>query len=103
MHKNFGLRIANCGFAEGGNKWWPHVGICRGLFKFEIRNSQSAIPTQSPRPLSMRGLSSLNADHLLQLGDDLYQIALVSHHLLDVLVGAGNFVQHAYVLATFNS
>src|ERR1700730_16556070 len=47
--------------------------------------------------------SSFNADHLLDLSDDLHQIALVSHHRLDVFVSAGNFIQHAYILAAFNA
>ena len=47
--------------------------------------------------------SSFHTDHLLDLGDDLHQIALVSHHLLDVLVSAGNFIQHALVLTTFDT
>src|SRR5712692_5233147 len=47
--------------------------------------------------------SSFNADHLLDLGNDLYQIALVSHHRLDVFVSAGNFVQHPYIFAAFNA
>src|SRR5216684_2681465 len=47
--------------------------------------------------------SSFNANHLLDLGNDLHQIALVSHHRLDVFVSAGNFIQHAYIFAAFNS
>src|SRR6266516_3795762 len=46
---------------------------------------------------------SLHANHLLDLGNDLYQIALVSHHRLDVFVSAGNFCQHAYIFAAFNA
>ena len=37
--------------------------------------------------------SPLDAEHLLQLGDDLHQVLLVLHHLLDGLVRAGNLVE----------
>src|SRR3990172_929647 len=30
---------------------------------------------------------------------DLHEVGLVRHHFVDVLVGAGNFIQHAFVLA----
>src|SRR2546426_10615894 len=46
---------------------------------------------------------SLHANHLLDLGNDLYQIALVSHHRLDVFVSAGNFIQHTNIFAAFNA
>jgi hypothetical protein len=57
--------------------------------QFEIRNPKFS--------------SAFNADYLLDLGDDLDQIALVAHHLFDVFVSAGNFIQHAYVFTTFNA
>src|SRR6185295_20225791 len=61
--------------------------------------------TSNEGPLSSFILppSSFNTDHLLDLGNDLHQIALVTHHRLDVFVSAGNFVQHAYVFAAFNA
>jgi hypothetical protein len=46
---------------------------------------------------------SFDTDYLLNLGNDLHQIALVAHHCLDVFVSAGNFIQHAYVFAAFNT
>jgi len=47
--------------------------------------------------------SALHADHLLDLGNDLNQIFLVLHHRFDRFVSAGNFIQYACVLATFNA
>src|SRR5438045_8122166 len=47
--------------------------------------------------------SALHANHLLDLGDDLHQIALVLHHRLDRFVGAGDFIQHAAVFTTLNA
>src|SRR5437870_3785114 len=43
--------------------------------------------------------SALDAEHLLERVDHLDEIGLVRHHLVDVLVGAWNFVEHALVLA----
>src|ERR1700752_4365170 len=43
--------------------------------------------------------SAFDAEYLLQRVDDLDEIGLVRHHLVDVLVGAGDLVQHAAVLA----
>src|SRR2546430_11315395 len=46
--------------------------------------------------------SALHADHLFDLSDDFNQVFLVLHHRFDRFVTAGNFIQHAYVFATFN-
>src|SRR4051794_2218941 len=43
--------------------------------------------------------STFDAQHLLEGVHDLDEIGLVRHYLVDVLVGAGNLVQHALVLA----
>ena len=42
---------------------------------------------------------TFDAQHLLERVHDLDEIGLVRHHLVDVLVGAGDLVQHALVLA----
>src|SRR5690349_7620788 len=42
---------------------------------------------------------AFHAENLLENVYDLDQVVLVRHHLVDVLVGAGNLVQHAFVLA----
>src|ERR1043165_7698666 len=54
------------------------------------------------RSVQIRGLA-LHANHVLDLGDDFNQIFLVLHHRFDRFVSARNFIQHAYVLATFNA
>src|SRR5258706_9276667 len=43
--------------------------------------------------------SAFDAEDLLQGMYYLDQVGLVGHHLVDVLVGAGDFVEHAFVLA----
>src|SRR6266403_502519 len=47
--------------------------------------------------------SSFDTDHLFDLSDDFNQVFLILHHRFDRLVSAGNFIQHAYVFATFNA
>jgi hypothetical protein len=47
--------------------------------------------------------STLHANYLLDLCNDLNQVFLVFHHCLDRFVSAWNFIQYANVLATFNS
>src|SRR5262249_48102571 len=46
---------------------------------------------------------ALHANHLLDLGDNCNQIFLVLHHRFNRFVSAGNFIQHARVLAAFNA
>src|SRR5690349_10033344 len=58
--------------------------------------------TRNPE-LETRNWLSLNTDHLLDLGDDRHQVFLVLHHRFDRFVSAGNFIQYARVLATFNA
>ena len=45
----------------------------------------------------------LNADDLLQLGDDLDEIVLGSHDFLDVFVGTGDLVYYTLVLSAFDA
>ena len=47
--------------------------------------------------------SSFNANNLLQFRDDFDQIGLISHHLFDVFVCAGDFVNYAFVFAAFDT
>src|ERR1051325_1352131 len=47
--------------------------------------------------------SPLHAQHLLEHGHDLDEIALVLHHLVDVLVGARDLVEHAVILAALDA
>src|SRR5581483_10384442 len=44
--------------------------------------------------------SAFDAKNLLERVHDLDEVGLVRHYLVDVLIGAGNLVQHALVLAT---
>src|SRR5512132_1046918 len=46
--------------------------------------------------------SALYAYHLLQSVYDLHQVALVRHHLVDVLVGARDLVQDPFVLSAYD-
>src|SRR5438067_7594500 len=46
---------------------------------------------------------ALYAKDLLQRVHDLDKVGLVGHHLVDVLVGAGDLVEHALVLSTHDS
>lgn len=48
------------------------------------------------------GVSPLNADDLLQGVNDFDEVALGGHDSVDVLVGAGSFVNNAPVLPAFN-
>src|SRR5258708_38958001 len=43
--------------------------------------------------------SAFDAEDLLQGMHYVDQVGLVGHHLVDVLVGAGDFIEHAFVLA----
>src|SRR5215813_6517415 len=47
--------------------------------------------------------STLHAKHLLQRVDNINQVALRFHHLVDVFVGAGDLVDHALILATLDA
>jgi len=60
-------------------------------------DGEVSLSSPSPHP------SSLHTDHLLDLGDDFDQVFLVLHHRFDRFVSAGNFIQYACVLATFNA
>src|SRR5690606_6570245 len=51
---------------------------------------------------SSRHRSPLDAHHLLQVRDDLDQVALLRDHLGQVLVRAGDLVHHARVLAALD-
>src|SRR5882672_12432214 len=46
---------------------------------------------------------SLHAQHLLESVQRLDEVRLVRHHLVDVLVGAGDLVEHTLVLSTHDS
>src|SRR5882672_3414920 len=46
---------------------------------------------------------SLHAQHLLEAVQHLDEIRLVRHHLVDVLVGAGDLVKHPFVFSTHYS
>src|SRR5438094_964208 len=58
-------------------------------------------PMTRPRTIVRRAtcVSALDAEHLLQRVQHLHEVGLVRHHLVDALVGAGDLVQHAAVLA----
>lgn len=47
-----------------------------------------------------RGLTCLplHADHLLQRVQDFRQIALIGHHVINILVGSRDLIDHALVL-----
>jgi hypothetical protein len=45
---------------------------------------------------------AFHADDLPQLGDDLHQVTLVTHHVIDRLVGARYFVDYIGILSTFD-
>jgi len=47
--------------------------------------------------------SALHAQDLLQLSHDLHQVCLLRHHMLDVLVGFGRFVNDAAILTTLHA
>src|SRR5262245_33488493 len=47
--------------------------------------------------------SALDAYHLLQRVHDVDEIRLIRHHLVDILVGARNFVHDAAILAAFDA
>src|SRR6185369_377930 len=64
-------------------------------------SSQDSDACVTPHP-GGKGLS-LDADYLLDLGDNFDQVFLVLHHRLDRLVSAWNLVQYADVFATFNT
>jgi len=56
----------------------------------------------SPRTSVSRatcGWSAFDAEHLFEGVHDLDEVGLVRHHLVDVLVGAGDLIQHAAILA----
>src|SRR6266581_990079 len=55
------------------------------------------------RPAPERLGSTFDAHHLLQRVHDFDQIGLVGHHLLDVLVSRRDLVEHALVLAAFDT
>src|SRR6266581_9237906 len=55
-----------------------------------------------PRP-DLPAFLPFNANHLLQRVNDVHQVGLVGHHLLDVLVGPRDLVEHALVLAAFDA
>lgn len=41
--------------------------------------------------------SALHAEDLLQRGDDLDQVGLLGHDEIDVLVGAGDLIDHGFI------
>src|SRR5687767_12044965 len=52
----------------------------------------------APR-ISLRLISAFHAEDLFQGVDDVHEIGLVGHHLVDALVRPGDLVEHALVLA----
>src|SRR6187431_2314473 len=58
--------------------------------------------TRQAKKTSHEGLA-LHAQKLFQLGYDLHQVGLLGHHLLDVLVRLGRFVDDAAVFAALHA
>src|SRR6266581_2434723 len=69
-----------------------------------VKPSRKRFSQNSGCAASSRGIgSTLHADDLLQRMNDLHEIGLVGHHLLDVLVSPRDLVEHALVLAAFDT
>lgn len=77
--------------------WRAAVRHLRGGRARTNPNRAHAIAGEA-RPSS--GRLSLHAHHLFQRVHHIDQIDLVRHYTIDVLVGAGNLIDHALVLAT---
>src|SRR5262245_40832636 len=59
--------------------------------------------SSTPPPTGSTPSLSLDAQHLLELGDDLDQILLILHRLVDALVGARDLVEDAVILAALDT
>src|SRR5882724_6956442 len=88
--------------------------VLRGFSFFEVSASYAgAGPDRLPGPSGKcdrvvgapteKSSLPLHAEDLAQLGHDLDQVLLVLHHLLDQLVGAGDLVEHARILAALDA
>ena len=60
------------------------------------RESALAFPFLYPK-------STLHAEHLLELVQCLRQIRLISHHFVNRLIGAWNFIEHPFVFPAHNA
>src|SRR5262245_47625299 len=83
-------------------------GTSSELRKRRVRPDQrSRLPLRGRSTITLnmsgRTRSALHADHLLERMDQFGQVALVRHHLVDVLVRARDLVDHATVLAALDA